>query len=78
MATAGTGDVLSGIIASMAAQGMDSFHAAAIGVWLHSAAGDLAAQRLGEASVMAMDLVHAIPDILNKYRNLVAEDESDR
>lgn len=57
MATGGSGDVLTGIIGGMLAAGMKPFDAAAMGVFLHGRCGDAAAKDLGEASVMAGDLV---------------------
>ncbi|MDR0424565.1 MAG: NAD(P)H-hydrate dehydratase [Clostridiales Family XIII bacterium] len=61
MATAGSGDVLTGVIASLAAQGLQPFEAAAAGAYLHGAAGDAAARDLGEYGLMASDIAHRIP-----------------
>ena len=62
LATAGTGDVLTGVIAALLAQGMDAFVAAAAGVCLHAAAGREAARRLGAAEgVVASDVIEALP-----------------
>jgi ADP-dependent NAD(P)H-hydrate dehydratase len=61
MATAGAGDVLSGMIAAFLGQGMPPFAAARLAVHLHGRAGDLAAADLGEASLMAGDIVERIP-----------------
>ena len=64
LATAGTGDVLSGVIAALLAQGLDPFTAAAAGVWLHAAAGREAARRLGAAEgVVASDVIAALPAV---------------
>jgi ADP-dependent NAD(P)H-hydrate dehydratase / NAD(P)H-hydrate epimerase len=57
MATAGSGDVLTGIITSLVAQGYVPYQAAVIGVYLHGLAGDLAAQETGEMALMAGDIV---------------------
>lgn len=57
MATGGSGDVLTGIIASLLAQGMSPRDAAVAGVYLHGRAGDLAAQRLGQRSMLPSDLI---------------------
>lgn len=56
MATAGAGDVLTGIIASFMAQGYVPEHAATIGVYLHGLAGDIAASEIGEFGVLASDI----------------------
>lgn len=60
MATAGSGDVLAGMIAGLLAQGMDAFRAASVGVYLHGMAGDEAARRLGEHACMAGDIAEAV------------------
>lgn len=61
MATAGTGDVLTGIIGGFLAQGHGLENSAKIGVFLHGLAGDIAAVELGERSLMAGDVIRAIP-----------------
>ena len=61
MATVGSGDVLSGMIAALWAQGMMQTPAAASGVWLHGQSGDLAAKALGERSIVAQDLIDYLP-----------------
>lgn len=62
MATAGTGDVLTGIIAGLAAQKMRPSSAAALGVYLHGLAGDIAAVRLGQHALIATDLISTLAD----------------
>lgn len=57
MATGGSGDALAGIIGALAAQGMDPYHAAVCGVYLHGAAGDRAAARLSQHSMLPSDLI---------------------
>ncbi|MBO5306301.1 MAG: NAD(P)H-hydrate dehydratase [Clostridia bacterium] len=64
MATGGSGDVLSGIIASLIAQKMLPFDAATLGVYIHGLAGDAAAEALGEYSVMASDIIDHISEII--------------
>lgn len=61
MATAGSGDVLAGMIGGFLAQGMTPRDAAIAGVYLHGAAGDEAAARLSQQSLMASDLIDALP-----------------
>lgn len=61
MATAGSGDVLSGIIASLIAQGFKVFDAAKFGVYLHGLAGDLAKEKYTEYSLIASDIIEFIP-----------------
>lgn len=66
MASAGMGDVLSGMIAGFCAQGLSLSEAAKLGVWLHAAAGDKVAQVQGEIGLIASDLLDIIPHILNE------------
>jgi ADP-dependent NAD(P)H-hydrate dehydratase / NAD(P)H-hydrate epimerase len=64
LATAGTGDVLTGVVAALLAQGLDPFTAAAAGVWLHAAAGREAARRHGAPEgVIATDVIEALPAV---------------
>jgi hydroxyethylthiazole kinase-like uncharacterized protein yjeF len=64
LATAGTGDVLSGVMGALLAKGMEPFAAAAAGVRLHAAAGRLAGERIGPDGVIAGDVAHALPGVL--------------
>jgi hydroxyethylthiazole kinase-like uncharacterized protein yjeF len=61
MATGGTGDALTGILGALLARGMSGFDAARLGTYVHGAAGDLAATRLGEDGLIAGDLIDALP-----------------
>jgi NAD(P)H-hydrate epimerase len=61
MATAGTGDVLTGLIAALLGQKMAPFDAAVLGVHLHGLAGDLAAAELGQHPLIATDLIDFLP-----------------
>ena len=60
MATAGSGDVLTGVITGLLAQGMEAFPAAVNGVYLHGLAGELAAKRYTEYGVMAGDIADCL------------------
>jgi NAD(P)H-hydrate epimerase len=63
LATAGTGDVLTGVISALLAQGLEPFTAAAASVWMHAEAGRLAAHRLGVAEgVIASDVIETLPN----------------
>ncbi len=64
LAKAGTGDVLTGIVGSFIAQGVSPFEAAALGACVHGVAGRCAAKKIGEASVMAEDVVDFIAQSL--------------
>ncbi len=66
LATAGTGDVLSGVIGAFLAKQMDPFHAACAGVFVHAQAGRLAAGRVGQEGVIASDVIEALPRALSQ------------
>lgn len=71
MATAGTGDVLSGIIAGLIAQKIPTSEASRAAVFLHGLAGDMVSQKKGQISLIASDLIEEIPSILGAgYENL--------
>ena len=67
MATGGTGDVLAGIAGALLARGADAWTAATSAVYVHGAAGDEAAHRVGEVSLTASDLIRALPAALRTF-----------
>lgn len=69
MATAGTGDVLTGVISSLIARGMDCLEAAKAGVFIHGLAGDIAAEAVGEESLIAGDLLNCLPEAFKRLEN---------
>jgi NAD(P)H-hydrate epimerase len=64
MATGGSGDVLTGVIAALLGQKMLPFDAACLGTYLHGKAGDLARDELGELSLIASDLLRYLPEAI--------------
>ena len=66
MATGGTGDVLSGIITALVCQRLSPYDAARLGVYVHAAAGDLAASELGQIGMIASDLLRYLPKVWKK------------
>jgi NAD(P)H-hydrate epimerase len=62
MATGGTGDVLSGVIGGLLAQGCQARDAALVGVYLHGSAGDIAAEKMTERGMIARDVLAGIPE----------------
>lgn len=62
MATAGSGDVLTGVITSLMGQGLSNFDAAVLGVHIHGLAGDIAAQKTGQVSLIATDIIDSLCD----------------
>jgi NAD(P)H-hydrate epimerase len=64
LSKAGTGDVLSGIIGALLAQKMDRFDAACSAVWLHGTGGQIAGRRLGMRSVLAREVIDALPSAI--------------
>jgi len=66
MATAGAGDVLTGVITALAGQGLSDFDAAVLGVYLHGLAGDIAAEKFGQTSLIETDIIAALPEAFKK------------
>jgi len=63
MATAGTGDVLTGMISAFLAQGMTPQNASILGVYMHGLIGDVVAEKMGKHSLIASDIINAIPKV---------------
>ena len=78
LATAGTGDVLAGIIAGLVSQGLPPDQAAALGVYLHGAAGDVVRAALGDTGMIASDLLPVIPRVIAGLRNASRQDLMER
>ncbi len=68
MATGGSGDVLTGVIAALIGQGLSRFDASVLGVHVHGRAGDIAARALGQVSLVATDLIGALPQAFSRRR----------
>ncbi len=68
LASAGTGDVLAGVIAGLLAQGLSLFAAATLGVYLHAQAGELVRASLGDAGMVASDLLPVLPLAIKKLK----------
>lgn len=66
MASGGSGDVLTGVIAALRAQGLGALDAARFGVWLHATAADRVAQRDGEIGLLARDVIPLVREELNR------------
>lgn len=67
MAKGGSGDVLAGVIASLAAQGLSPLHAAAAGVHIHALAGDLAAEKYGKTAMLPSDIIDCLGEIYRSF-----------
>ncbi|HEY0082691.1 MAG TPA: NAD(P)H-hydrate dehydratase, partial [Pyrinomonadaceae bacterium] len=67
LATSGSGDTLSGVIAGLAARGATPFQAAVWGVHLHALAGDELARRMGPLGFLARELLAEIPALMSKF-----------
>jgi NAD(P)H-hydrate epimerase len=76
MATAGTGDVLTGVIAALLGRGFGAFEAAQIGVHVHGLAGDLAKKEKGETGMIASDVLERLPDVFKSIAGHDGQSES--
>lgn len=74
MATAGSGDILTGIICALLAQKYTQAEACRLGVYIHGLAGDIAASKLGETSLIASDIIEAIPEAFLQLSTRDTED----
>lgn len=68
LASAGTGDVLAGAIAGLAAQGLTLFDAGSLGVYLHGEAGEIIGNMMGDAGMIATDLLPALPVVIKQLK----------
>ena len=68
LASAGTGDVLAGVIAGLAAQAVPLFDAAVLGVYIHAATGEQVSSELGDAGMLATDLLPALPRVIKQLK----------
>jgi len=66
MATAGCGDVLTGVITALIGQGLDTFDATILGVYVHGLAGDIAAERTGQVGLITTDIIDSLGDAFMK------------
>lgn len=67
MATAGAGDVLTGVITALWGQGLSPFDAAVLGVYVHGLAGDIGAKKFGQVSLMTTDIIDCLPEAFSKH-----------
>ena len=67
MATAGSGDVLTGVVTALIGQGLSGFDAAVLGVYIHGLAGDIAAEKTGQISLMTTDIIESLPAAFLKH-----------
>ncbi len=68
MSTGGSGDVLTGVISSFIAQGIEPFFAAAVGAYIHGLSGDISKEKLGTYGVMAWDIAENVAEAIKRFR----------
>ena len=66
LSSAGTGDVLAGVVAGLLGQGASFFDAATLGVYLHASAGERARAKMGNAGILASDLLLELPQAIKE------------
>ncbi|MGI8925343.1 MAG: ADP-dependent NAD(P)H-hydrate dehydratase, partial [Tepidiformaceae bacterium] len=66
LATAGSGDVLAGIIAAYLGRGLHPFEAACLGVYVHAAAGESLREEMGDGGLLASELAHRLPRVVKE------------
>jgi len=66
MATAGSGDILTGVITALLGQGLSDFNAAVLGVYVHGLAGDIAAEKMGQLGMITTDIIDSLPEAFLK------------
>jgi len=76
MASGGTGDVLTGMLGSFLAQGLDAFSAARLAAYLHGEAGDFAARQKGQRALAASDIIESLGSVLRGYEYPASSDEA--
>lgn len=68
LATAGTGDILAGIVAGLLAQGLNPMDAASLGVFIHGLAGEFISKKIGDRGMLATDLLLALPEVIKHLK----------
>lgn len=69
LSTAGTGDILAGILTGLLAQGLESFDASCVGVYIHGLAGEIVSKKIGNAGMLASDLLPLLPEAMKQLKH---------